>query len=1407
MQRGVLDFGWRVFVAGALTLALLAGGTLGHAQGGYPIPPSGEGFIYGTVVEAGDSTTSPVPIANAKVIVHFDIESFVPMPPIAETQTDENGEYRIENLPTDPDMPLRIVADKMGYYPEWVDQVVLTAEGREIHFALRPMTGPAPTPPPGQVLIYGRVMTKLSTGAEVPVAGAYVQVRAGEAEITIWPPPPPVAADMTDSLGRYSMLVPSDLLLPSRIIASKEGFLPQEKRIEVLPPVELRVDFELLPSPAPPPLDGFVEGVVYEGLPLPSPALDTAQEIPDELAPLAGARVTVHLPSDATNSNVGRLLGEAITDEQGHYRIDRLPVDIPLAGLATKEGYTADLKPIDALTSQGLELNFILHALGYPTLTPTPSPTGPPPESGICGLVVEESMLTVIIPIKGALVEAFPADWWENPDHGMMSTLQEMGGMDPSWHPEPAGSAVTDENGHFCIVPLPPGPYYVRARAEGYYPTFRRVEVTEGNPVETVLALRPVTNPTPTPTPTPIPDAGAIYGMVYNALAMSPLPAPIAGAEVLVFPQTVTDQASNSTDNWPLPVLGRATTNDEGRYRIENLPPIPVWVRAFHPGYYPETVDAVVRPSTDTMVSIGLRPWVGTPTPTPTPPPPEEAEMFGRVNALLPDGSLHPLAGAKVCLFAPTWDGSADLHPEPVACAETNEEGRYRLWVAPGEYVAVAHAMGFAREWKRVSLAAGPNGPIDFALRPAPSPSPTPLPEFGRVEGVCVTWWDPLRDMPAVEPRPVPDAEITLYRAEVEGVRIGDPVARTRTDERGHFAFERIPAGLYIGVAEKPGFERDVETARVFGGETTRMRFEMKPVEPTPTPIPELGGLAGRVLAAATDDTTTHPVAGALVSVFRINLADMADAAVRPVAVTATDEEGLWGVRGLLPGEYLVVAAKRGYESDRARTVVEPGQVSRVRLVLIPVEPPDPSEPGSIEGRVMKPTQEAMDSARTPIPSDLALEPVEGSTVTSFLVLVNTADPADLVPSGRAVTDAEGRFRLAELDPGIHLVVAQAEGLHPSVQLARVEPGTVTRMLLILRPMESSMGPWPPQEIVDRPDPGNDEAAHWEAQGSGAFEWPDFDRRNGWLVLRSRNNTSCFGYWQSVRGWVPRHADALYVVSFTVASDQADPSRSPSLRLRVNSDTLQQTDIFRITSLGDAGLAPTLTGTSYRMYFEPMDPGMVQPEGRDGMNVSFDLLNFDRDDAADGELALTSLTIDAVPLDQLGGGTELKTWTFEDGSSGWQFAGAPEAFALPEAEASGAALRLRTRSQNGVFGYWHSPSGDLQAPPGGEMVRATFRVRSDAVDPEPVTQMRVRLNSEDGQAAVLKVVASRDGGENSPTAEGKEYRVYFEVPPALAGQDLIASFDLLGFDPADAAECTLILDRVTVEQVPAPLME
>lgn len=224
--------------------------------------------------------------------------------------------------------------------------------------------------------------------------------------------------------------------------------------------------------------------------------------------------------------------GNTITNESGEYLIENLtPGDYRVT--ASAEGYCGKTYPDMVTVVDGQTTTNINFAL---------APCVPPPRGSISGVVTDSVTGN---PIVGARVSVMRG-----------------------------GYAITNQNGEYAIENLRPGSYQVRASAAGYTPKVypEPVIVIEGQITPNInFALAPFVPPQP----------GSISGIVADAKTGNP----IAGAVV---------NARTMIGNHHRNVNGRAITNPDGTYIIENLLPGDYRVMANAGGYtrqtYPELV-------------------------------------------------------------------------------------------------------------------------------------------------------------------------------------------------------------------------------------------------------------------------------------------------------------------------------------------------------------------------------------------------------------------------------------------------------------------------------------------------------------------------------------------------------------------------------------------------------------------------------------------------------------------------------------------------------------------------------------------------------------------------------------------------------------------------------------------------
>jgi hypothetical protein len=126
-------------------------------------------------------------------------------------------------------------------------------------------------------------------------------------------------------------------------------------------------------------------------------------------------------------------------------------------------------------------------------------------------------------------------------------------------------------------------------------------------------------------------------------------------------------------------------------------------------------------------------------------------------------------------------------------------------------------------------------------------------------------------------------------------------------------------------------------------------------------------------------------------------------------------------------------------------------------------------------------------------------------------------------------------------------------------------------------------------------------------------------------------NTNTFGFWHNDPIDIIIEADRLYRGTFEVRTDETDLSRVPQMRLRFNTTNMQAARTLGISSIGDGANSPGTTNTTYdRLYFLPPSNCV----GR-GLIVSFDILNFNADDAPTASLILDRAIIETLELPAL----------------------------------------------------------------------------------------------------------------------------------------------------------------------------
>lgn len=180
------------------------------------------------------------------------------------------------------------------------------------------------------------------------------------------------------------------------------------------------------------------------------------------------------------------------------------------------------------------------------------------------------------------------------------------------------------------------------------------------------------------------------------------------------------------------------------------------------------------------------------------------------------------------------------------------------------------------------------------------------------------------------------------------------------------------------------------------------------------------------------------------------------------------------------------------------------------------------------------------------------------------------------------------------------------------------------------------------------------------------------------------------------------------------------------------------------------------------------------------------------------ETPLPRLEFSFTPEDQAEGSVRAWTWSGVMGSSEGSFD--------PERHR----LSLATHAGGGAFGFWQSPvvravagsevAGPQELPnPWGDeaLFRAQWIAGSDVAEAAMVPGVRFRATSFDHQQTHELSITSRGNARLAPSPGGRPYDQIFSLP---AGSERFRlAFDVLNFDPTDAAEARVWLSQVMVQ--------
>ena len=920
-----------------------------------PKVPLDAGAITGQVF---DSATGKA-IAGALVYYGYALEDARlewienPALELPHVTTDEQGGYKIPDLQPGK---YYLVVRAEAYEPGRDVAEVPSGGAATVNFELLPFVPLAPGSIAGQVI-------DNSTGQ--PLAGAVIHYAPSmPGTKAVWPGQLDLTTDIlpqvrTDEQGHYTI---TDLR-PGfyHLLAYAEGYLKAELDVEVISGQAAEANFKL--TPYTPPTMGAITGRVVESV---------------AFSPLAGATVYYGslspggmLPPWVLNIGTPGTIFVALsvqTNEAGEYKIPDLPAGEYVV-MASCANYTPQNKIVTVKAGAVTrEINFAL------ALKDTAN-TGV-----IEGEVVEDSSGA---PIAGAWV---------------FFGAETATGALPAWS-QSADAEIphvrTDERGHYRIGSLPPGPYHLLVRAEGYSPAHGEASVAAGQAAHANFRLIPLTTLKP----------GAITGQILNDQTGNP----VAGAWIYYGQLNATDGTSQWWQKIEPPVQ-RVLTDDQGKFTIKELKPGLWYLLVRAEGYQEQKLSVEVKEDLVTETNVRLVPII---------PPQPGAIEGGVVDAK----TQQAIVGARVTYLllpevialderasAGSVAGTAIL-PEPLFVL-TNETGHYRIGdLAPGKYHLFVTAEGYRAKGGEALVLSGGVAHVDFALEPA-------VFGVGVVAGKII---DALttKPLPGVNVWVVPDGELTIM-----GVAPTVVYGQAITDENGEYRMENIPAGEVRVFAAKDGYRKASRVMAVEPDQTARVDFELQPI-----PEPLTGDLSGSVLEAESE----LPIVEAYVVLTPEEpLTYKMSCPLDTNRWVLTDKNGQFALQKIPAGIYRVTAIKNGFLPAVQKVLIEAGQVKVANFLLTRESVP---EPGSLAGLVLDAsTGQALAQA------GVALFVNDQKWLTKHDDLVTT-------------TDEQGQFLFPKLEVGRLWVSVTKPGYEPGLAMVTIQSGLKTECKFKLNPV------------------------------------------------------------------------------------------------------------------------------------------------------------------------------------------------------------------------------------------------------------------------------------------------------------------------------------------------------------------
>ncbi|MFQ3545546.1 carboxypeptidase regulatory-like domain-containing protein [Halobacillus rhizosphaerae] len=407
-------------------------------------------------------------------------------------------------------------------------------------------------------------------------------------------------------------------------------------------------------------------------------------------------------------------------------------------------------------------------------------------------------------------------------------------------------TAITHADGGYLIPSLPEGSFTIIVTAQGYGTETASVLLEPGSmAIQNFTLTQLVSN---------------VEGTVTDADSGDPLP------NVLI-------QLFNTNGV----LIGSFQSEVDGTYRIEGFTPGQYTITFGRPDYQTQSIGFMTNPNETAVVNASL---IADP---------------GAIIGQVLDSEANPLIGASVRVFP-------SIGLLPIATLITDGTGTFSLsGLSPGSYTLIATFENYSTGQTGISVLPNQTSSSTIILLPNPA----------TITGnVSDTSGDPISNA---------------------SVRVLDQnesvLGTTVTDEFGDYALSNLPPGNHQVIVSAPGF------ATVVGGIILTPGEQLNNVNFVLTPNP--GNIQGQV----TDLTSGLPIIGA------VTVARTVGGIPVIVASVVTDGNGNYMIGGLAPGSYSISSSAAGYAINAVGALVESGQTTTVDIALSPAA-------GSISGVV-----------------------------------------------------------------------------------------------------------------------------------------------------------------------------------------------------------------------------------------------------------------------------------------------------------------------------------------------------------------------------------------------------------------------------------------------------------------------